>query len=85
MPGFASIFSRGETPVIDLPIREIIAIEPVDFLTNQGAATLDRQGVGAPSSRHDGEDDGLRPLILQQRSGRMYRDPSGAVPPLPLN
>ena len=35
MPWFAGIFSRGETPVFDIPIREIISIEPVDFLANR--------------------------------------------------
>lgn len=35
MPWFASIFSRGETPIFDVPVQEIIAIEPVDFLANR--------------------------------------------------
>jgi len=35
MPWFAGIFNRGETPVFDVPIREIVAIEPVDFLANR--------------------------------------------------
>jgi hypothetical protein len=35
MPWFAKIFYRGETPIFDIPIQAIIAIEPVDFLANR--------------------------------------------------
>ena len=35
MPAFASIFGKAGTPVFDVPLQEIIAIEPVDFLMNK--------------------------------------------------
>ena len=36
MPWFAGIVSRKENPVFDVPIREIVSIEPADFLANGG-------------------------------------------------
>jgi len=35
LPWFFNILSRGETQVFDVPLRAIIAIEPVDFLANR--------------------------------------------------
>jgi hypothetical protein len=35
MPRFATIFGRGDTPVFDVPLQEIIAVEPADFLANR--------------------------------------------------
>jgi hypothetical protein len=35
MPAFASMFGKAGTPVFDVPLQEIIAIEPVDFLMNK--------------------------------------------------
>ena len=35
MPVFASMFGKAGTPVFDVPLQEIIAIEPVDFLMNK--------------------------------------------------
>ena len=35
MPRFAAIFGRGDTPVFDVQLQEIIAVEPADFLANR--------------------------------------------------
>jgi hypothetical protein len=35
MPFFASLFGKGETLVFEVPLQEIIAIEPADFLANR--------------------------------------------------
>ena len=35
MPAFASMFGKAGTQVFDVPLPEIIAIEPVDFLMNK--------------------------------------------------
>jgi len=46
MPWFLSIFLRGETPVFDVPLREIIAIEPADFLANRAVWIRYRSPTG---------------------------------------
>ncbi len=46
MPAFAGLFNRGEAPVFDVPIREIVAIEPADFLANRAVLIRYRSPAG---------------------------------------
>jgi hypothetical protein len=35
MPLFAALLGKAGTPVFDVPLREIVAVEPADFLANR--------------------------------------------------
>ncbi|NLX48652.1 MAG: hypothetical protein GXY82_02015 [Methanospirillum sp.] len=35
LPSFTSLFGRGEKIAFDIPVSEIVSVEPVDFLANR--------------------------------------------------
>ena len=55
MPAFASMFGKAGTPVFDVPLQEIIAIEPVDFLMNKAVWIRYRTRPGKKRSRSSGQ------------------------------
>ncbi len=46
MPGLVAIFGRNETPVFDLPLQEIVVVEPADFLANKAVWIKYRSPAG---------------------------------------
>jgi hypothetical protein len=46
MPAFSSMFGKAGTPVFDVPLQEIIAVEAVDFLMNKAVWIRYRTPVG---------------------------------------
>ncbi len=54
MPAFASMFGKAGTPVFDVPLQEIIAIEPVDFLMNKAVWIRYRTRPGKKRLRSSG-------------------------------